>query len=66
MKVGDLVAFTNLNEYGKRHGIIVEDHTMWCSHGVDEPYLMGAMMVLVGNQIERVVYANLRLANESR
>jgi len=27
---------------------------------------MGAMMVLVGDQIERIVYANLRLANESR
>ena len=60
MKVGDLVTF------GKCNGVVIEDHTMWCSHGVDKPYLMGAMMVLVGNQIERVVYANLRLANESR
>ena len=60
MKVGDLVTF------GKRHGVIVEDHTMMCSHAVEVPYRMGAMMVLVGDQIERIVYANLRLANESR
>ena len=60
MKVGDLVTFD------KRHGVIVEDHTMMCSMGVDEPYLMGAMMVLVGDKIERVVYAHLRIANESR
>jgi hypothetical protein len=60
MKVGDLVTF------GKRNGVIIEDRTMWCSHDVDEPYLMGAMMVLVEDQIKRVVYANLRLANESR
>ena len=60
MKVGDLVTF------GERNGVIIEDRTTWCSHDVDEPYLMGAMMVLVGDQIKRVVYANLRLANESR
>ena len=60
MKVGDLVTF------GKRYGVIVEDHTMLCSIGADEPYLMGAMMVLAGDQIERIVYANLRIANESR
>jgi hypothetical protein len=60
MKVGDLVTF------GKRHGVIVEDHTMLCSIGADEPYLMGAMMVLAGDKIERIVYANLRLVNESR
>ena len=60
MEVGDLVTF------GDRNGVIIEDHTMWFSHGTDAAYLMGAMMVLVGNQIERVVYANLRLANESR
>ena len=60
MKVGDLVAF------GKQHGVIVEDHTMMCSHAVDEPYRMGAMMVLIDNQVERLIYANLRLANESR
>ena len=60
MKVGDLVTF------GDRNGVIIEDHTMLCSHAVDEPYLMGAMMVLVGDKIERIVYANLRLANESR
>ena len=59
MKVGDMVTF------GKRHGVIVEDHTMMCSIGADKPYLMGAMMVLVNNQIERIVYANLRLVNES-
>ena len=60
MKAGDLVTF------GKRNGVVIEDCTMWCSHAVDEPYLTGAMMVLVGDQIERIVYANLRLANESR
>ena len=60
MKVGDLVIF------GKRHGIIVADHTMMCSHAVDMPYRMGAMMVLAGNKVERVLYANLRLVSESR
>ena len=60
MKVGDLVTF------GKRNGVIVEDHTMICSMGADEPYLMGAMMVLVEDRIERIVYKNLRMANESR
>ena len=60
MKVGDLVTF------GGRHGVIVEDHTMMCSHAVDEPYRMGAMMVLAGNQIERIVFADLRLTNEGR
>ena len=60
MKVGDLVTF------GERHGVVVEDHTMMCSFGVEVPYRMGAMMILVNDQIERIVYANLRLANESR
>ena len=60
MKVGDLVTF------GQRHGVVVEDHTMLCSIGVDEPYLVGAMMVLVGDKVERIVYANLRLSDESR
>ena len=60
MKVGDLVTF------GKHSGVIVEDHTMLCSHDVDVPYLMGAMMVLSDGEIKRVVYANLRLANETR
>ena len=59
MKVGDLVTF------GDQNGVIVEDHTMLCSIGADEPYLMGAMMVLVGDKVERIVYANLRLANEN-
>ena len=60
MKVGDLVTF------GKRHGIIVEDYTMMRSHAVDVPYRMGSMMVLTGNKVERVVYANLRLVSENR
>ena len=60
MKVGDIVTF------GSHNGIIVEDHTMMCSHAVDTPYRMGAMMVLSGGEIKRVVYANLRLTNESR
>ena len=60
MEVGDLVTF------GDRNGVIIEDHTMWLSHGTAAAYLMGAMMVLVGNHVERIVYANLRLANESR
>ena len=61
MNIGDLVTF------GKRNGVIVEDHTMMCEYGVATiPYRMGAMMVLTENKIERVVYANLRLANESR
>jgi hypothetical protein len=55
MKVGDLVTF------GKRHGVIVEDHTMMCSYAVEVPYRMGAMMILVEDTIERIVYANLRL-----
>ena len=59
MKVGDLVTF------GKRCGVIVEDHTMMCSHAVEVPYRMGAMMVLIDDQVERLTYANLRLANES-
>ena len=60
MKVGDLVAF------GKSHGVVVEDHTMMCTHGVEVPYRMGAMLVLIDNQIERLTYANLRIVNESR
>tara|TARA_R110000824_G_scaffold197258_2_gene380695 strand:- start:432 stop:614 length:183 start_codon:yes stop_codon:yes gene_type:complete len=60
MKVGDLVTF------GKRHGIIVEDRTMWFSHDTDAAYLAGAMMVYTGGKIERIVYANMRLVNASR
>jgi len=60
MKVGDLVTF------GKRNGVIVEDHTMMCSHAVDKPYRMGAMMVLIDNHVERLTYSNLRLVDESR
>ena len=60
MKIGDLVTF------GRHTGVIVEDHTMSCSIGADEPYLMGAMMVLVEDRIERIVYANLRPASASR
>lgn len=60
MKPGDLVGF------GSRIGIIVEDRTMWFSHGTDAAYLMGAMMVLTEGQVERVIYANLRLINASR
>ena len=56
MKVGDLVTF------GSHNGVIVEDRTMMCSHAVDEPYRIGAMMVLTAGIIKRVVYANLRLA----
>ena len=55
--IGDFVTF------GKHHGVIVEDCTMMCSHAVDEPYRMGAMMVLSEGAIKRVVYANLRLAS---
>ena len=64
MKVGDLVTIGP--SVGGPHGVIIEDHTMICSIGADEPYLMGAMMVLVEDKVERIVYANLRLANESR
>ena len=61
MKVGDLVAF------GSRVGFIVEDHTMWDTQSfLAEPYLCGAMMVYAGGKIERVVYADLRLVDESR
>jgi len=63
VKIGDLVTF------GDHRGVIVEDHTMLCSHAFsrDEvPYRMGAMMVLSNGEIKRVVYANLRLADESR
>ena len=63
MKIGDMVTF------GKHHGVIVEDHTMLCSHAFsrdEAPYRMGAMMVLSNGEIKRVVYANLRLADESR
>ena len=59
MKIGDLVTFGN---QGNQVGVIVEDHTMLCSMGVDEPYLMGAMLVFANGKVERVVYANLRLA----
>ncbi len=55
MKIGDLVTF------GSHNGVIVEDHTMMCSHAVDEAYRMGAMMVLSNGVIKRVVYANLKL-----
>ena len=55
MKIGDLVAF------GSRLGVIVEDQTMMCSMGVDEPYRMGAMIVYMEGRAQRVVYANLRL-----
>ncbi len=60
MKVGDLVAFDS------RLGVIVEDHTMWCTYANDEPYLMGAMVVYIEGRLRRVVYKNLRLLNESR
>ena len=60
MEVGDLVTF------GSRVGVIVEDHTMMCSHAGYKPYLCGAMMVYTGGKIERVVYADLRLVDESR
>ena len=60
MKVGDLVTFDS------QVGVIVEDHTMWFSHDTDAAYLAGAMMVYTGGKIERIVYANLRLVDESR
>jgi hypothetical protein len=60
MEVGDLVAF------GKHNGVIVQDCTMMCSHAVEVPYRMGAMMVLSEGEVKYVVYANLRPANESR
>ena len=60
MQVGDLVGI------GTHIGIIVEDCTMLCSYGVDEPYTMGAMMVLIEGTVQRVVYANLRLISASR
>ena len=60
MKVGDLVTF------GKRNGVIIEDRTMIFHLSDGEPYTGGAVYVFVGDKIERVVYANLRLANESR
>ena len=66
MKIGDMVTF------GKHHGVIVQDCTMMCSHAVglhlkvELPYRMGAMMVLSEGEVKRVVYANLRPANESR
>ena len=60
MKVGDLVTFSG------RVGVIVEDRTALCSVGMGKPYLMGAMMVLIGDKVERVVRANLRMANERR
>lgn len=62
MKVGDMVCIAASG----RQGIIVEDHTMMCSHAVEVPYRMGAMMVLIEGKIERVVYANLGLINEGR
>lgn len=56
-----MVAFDN------RFGIIVEDRTMWANQSfLTEPYLFGAMMVYTGGKIERVVYADLRLVDESR
>ena len=61
MKVGDLVAF------GSRICIIVEDHTMWSDQSfLTEPYLCRAMKVYTGGKIERVVYAELSLVDESR
>ena len=60
MQIGDLVT------YGKHSGVIVQDCTMMCSHAVEVPYRMGAMMVLSEGQVKRVIYANLRLTNESR
>jgi hypothetical protein len=62
VQVGDLATF----RFGNRLGVIVEDHTMMCSHAGYKPYLCGAMMVYTGGKIERVVYADLRLVNESR
>ena len=65
MKVGDMVCIAASG----RQGVIVEDHTMLCSHAFsrDEvPYRMGAMMVLVEGKVERHVYANLGLINEGR
>ena len=61
MKVGDLVM------HGERHGVIVEDRTMWATQPfLNEPYLFGPMYVLFGNKVERVIYADLRLVSESR
>ena len=62
MKVGDMVCIAASG----RQGIVVEDHTMMCSHAVEVPYRMGAMMVLVEGKVERVVYTSLGLVNESR
>jgi len=65
VKVGDMVCIAASG----RQGVIVEDHTMLCSHAFsrDEvPYRMGAMMVLVEGKVERHVYANLGLINEGR
>ena len=63
MKLGDMVCIAASG----RQGIVVEDHTMMSSWPEPKvPYRMGGMMVLVEGKVERHVYANLGLVNESR
>jgi len=73
VKVGDLVRFgsttpdkrTPIQKVG---GVVIEDHTLLCSHGGVEPYRMGRLLILWsdirGLQLE--VFATLEVINESR
>ena len=70
LSIGDLVRYQWHGD-GPREGmkdsdklgIIMEDLTMWCSHGGVKPYKMGAMMVMWGGGIlSRETYQDLELA----
>ena len=49
--------------HGKKVGLVVDDLTMWCTFGDVEPYRMGSLMILWGeDNVERVTYEELELA----
>ena len=74
MKVGDLVRYgsvtpENRTPIQKVVGVVVsDDGVMWCSHGGVEPYKMGTVEILWPDDrdVEKVVYAELEVINESR
>ena len=61
MKVGDFIR--SRGGLPSRRGVVVEDHTMMCSHAVEVPYRMGAIMVLIEGKIERVIYSDWEVIN---
>ena len=70
IKIGALVRYAwngpsseKPEAHGKKVGVVVDDLTMWCTFGDVEPYRMGSLMIMWGDDnIERVTFEELELA----